>query len=216
VDMSKRIRVQCVETLSDDWYILKKTTLDFQRADGTWQTISRETYDRGNGATLLLYNQEQQTVVLTWQFRYPAYVNGHHGLLIETCAGLLEEADPETRIRQEAEEETGYAVRDMELVFTAFMSPGSVTERLFFFIGAYTPADRTGTGGGLLDDGEDIGVLELRFTDALTMIRNGQIVDGKTIMLLQHLQLSGRMDDRKSMISNSSVPDPDYVTNETG
>jgi nudix-type nucleoside diphosphatase (YffH/AdpP family) len=202
MDMSKRIRVQCVETLSDDWYILKKTTFDFQRADSTWQTISRETYDRGNGATLLLYNQERQTVVLTRQFRYPAYVNGHHGLLIEACAGLLEEADPETRIRQEAEEETGYTVRDMELVFTAFMSPGSVTERLFFFIGAYTTEDRTGTGGGLLNDGEDIGVLELPFTDALSMIRNGQIVDGKTIMLLQHLQLSGRMDDGKPVMSD--------------
>lgn len=132
MDVSKRIRVQRVETLADDWYILKKTTFDFQRADGSWQTLSRETYDRGNGATILLYNQEQQTVILTRQFRYPAYVNGHHGLLIETCAGLLEEADPQTRIRQEAEEETGYSVRDVELVFTAFMSPGSVTERLFF------------------------------------------------------------------------------------
>jgi nudix-type nucleoside diphosphatase (YffH/AdpP family) len=200
MDMSKRIRVRRVETLSDDWYILKKTTFDFQRADGTWQTVSRETYDRGNGATLLLYNQERQTVILTRQFRYPAYVNGHHGLLIEACAGLLEQADPEARIRQAAEEETGYAVRYMELVFTAFMSPGSVTERLFFFIGAYTTGDRTGAGGGRLEDGEDIGVLELPFTDALAMIRNGQIVDGKTIMLLQHLQLSGRMNDSKPVI----------------
>jgi len=193
MDMSKRIRVHRVETLSNDWYVLKKTTFDFQRADGIWHTVSRETYDRGNGATILLYNQERQTVILTRQFRYPAYVNGHDGLLIETCAGLLEEADPETRIRQEAEEETGYTVRNVELVFTAFMSPGSVTERLFFFIGAYTAQDRTGMGGGLLDDGEDIGVLELPFTEALTMIRTGMIADGKTIMLLQHLQLSGWM-----------------------
>lgn len=193
MDVSKRIRVQRVETLADDWYILKKTTFDFQRADGSWQTLNRETYDRGNGATILLYNQEQQTVILTRQFRYPAYVNGHHGLLIETCAGLLEEADPQTRIRQEAEEETGYSVRDVELVFTAFMSPGSVTERLFFFIGAYTAADRTGAGGGLRTDGEDIGVLELPFTDALDMMHSGGIVDGKTILLLQHLQISGRM-----------------------
>jgi nudix-type nucleoside diphosphatase (YffH/AdpP family) len=191
--MSARVRVQRVETLSDDWYILKKTTFDFQRADGSWQTLSRETYDRGNGATMLLYNRERRTVILTRQFRYPAYVNGHHGMLIEACAGLLETADPETRIRQEAEEETGYSVGDVELVFTAFMSPGSVTERLFFYIGEYTLADRTGVGGGLLSDGEDIGVLELPFAEAMAMISQGEIVDGKTIMLLQHLQLSGRM-----------------------
>jgi nudix-type nucleoside diphosphatase (YffH/AdpP family) len=197
MDMSARVRVQRVETLSDDWYILKKTTFDFQRADGSWQTVSRETYDRGNGATVLLYNRERQTVILTRQFRYPAYVNGHHGMLIETCAGLLEAADPETRIRQEAEEETGYTVGDVELVFTAFMSPGSVTERLFFYLGEYTPVDRTGAGGGLLSDGEDIGVLELPFAEAIAMIARGEIADGKTIMLLQHLQLSGRMERRK-------------------
>jgi nudix-type nucleoside diphosphatase (YffH/AdpP family) len=192
-DMSRRIRVRSVETLSDDWYVLKKTTFDFQRADGSWQTVSRETYDRGNGATILLYDPERQTVILTRQFRYPAYVNGHHGMLIEACAGLLEEADPETRIRHEVEEETGYRVRNVELVFTAFMSPGSVTERLFFYLGAYSVADRTGEGGGLHSDGEDIGVLELPFATALAMIRSGAIADGKTIMLLQHLQLSGLM-----------------------
>jgi len=193
MDMSGRIRVQRVETLSDDWYVLKKTTFDFQRTDGSWQTVSRETYDRGNGATILLYNRERRTVILTLQFRYPAYVNGHHGMLIEACAGLLEAADPETRIRQEAEEETGYSVHAVELVFTAFMSPGSVTERLFFYLGEYTALDRTGAGGGLLSDGEDIGVLELPFADALAMLARGEIVDGKTIILLQHLQLSGRM-----------------------
>lgn len=193
MDTSARVRVQRVETLSDDWYVLKKTTFDFLRADGSWQTVSRETYDRGNGATILLYDRERQTVILTRQFRYPAYVNGHHGMLIEACAGLLEEADPEARVRQEAEEETGYSVRDVELVFTAFMSPGSVTERLFFYLGAYTAADRTGAGGGLLTDGEDIGVVELPFAEALAMVRRGEIVDGKTIMLLQHLQLSGYM-----------------------
>jgi nudix-type nucleoside diphosphatase (YffH/AdpP family) len=193
MNMSARVRVQRVETLSDDWYVLKKTTFDFQRADGSWQTVSRETYDRGNGATILLYNQEQQTVILTRQFRYPAYVNGHHGMLVEACAGLLEAADPLTRIRHEAEEETGYTVGEVELVFTAFMSPGSVTERLFFYIGEYTLADRTGAGGGLPSDGEDIDVLELSFAEAIAMISQGEIVDGKTIMLLQHLQLSGRM-----------------------
>lgn len=193
INMSDRIRIRSIQTLSDDWYVLKKTTFDFQRSDGSWQTVSRETYDRGNGATVLLYNRERQTVILTRQFRYPAYVNGHHGMLIEACAGLLEAADPETRIRHEAEEETGFRVCDVELVFRAFMSPGSVTERLFFYLGAYSAADRMGEGGGLLSDGEDIGVLELPFATALAMIRSGEIVDGKTIMLLQHLQLSGRM-----------------------
>jgi nudix-type nucleoside diphosphatase (YffH/AdpP family) len=193
IGIDARIRVRRVETLSDDWYVLKKTTFDFQRADGSWQTLSRETYDRGNGATILLYNRARQSVILTRQFRYPAYVNGHHGMLIEACAGLLEAADPEARVRQEAEEETGYTVRDVELVFTAFMSPGSVTERLFFYIGAYTPDDHTSVGGGLVSDGEDIGVLELPFAEAIAMIARGMIVDGKTIMLLQHLQLSGRM-----------------------
>src|SRR5688572_17877190 len=115
MNMSARVRVQRVETLSDDWYVLKKTTFDFQRADGSWQTVSRETYDRGNGATILLYNREQQTVILTRQFRYPAYVNGHHGMLVEACAGLLEAGDPVTRIRHEAEEETGYTVGEVEL-----------------------------------------------------------------------------------------------------
>jgi nudix-type nucleoside diphosphatase (YffH/AdpP family) len=193
LDMAARLRIRSVETLADDWYILKKTTFDFQRSDGSWQTLSRETYDRGNGAVILLYDRARQMVLLTRQFRYPAYVNGHHGLLIEACAGLLEEADPETRIRQEAEEETGCIVGAIEKVFEAFMSPGSVTERLFFYIGAYTLDDRRGAGGGLLSDGEDIGVLELPFASALAMMRSGEINDGKTIMLLQHLQLSGLM-----------------------
>ncbi|MBD3884558.1 NUDIX domain-containing protein [Phormidium tenue FACHB-886] len=191
MDMSNRIRIKNVETLSDDWYILKKTTFDYQRADGTWQTMSRETYDRGNGATILLYNKLQKTVILTRQFRYPAYVNGHPGMLIEACAGLLEQADPETCIKQETEEETGYRIKTIRKVFEAFMSPGSVTEKLFFFIGEYEPKDRAGAGGGVVADGEDIGVLELPFEKALEMIDTGEIVDGKTIMLLQYLKLKG-------------------------
>src|SRR5690606_36962175 len=146
MDIHERIRIRKVETLSDDWYVLKKTTFDFQRSDGTWQTLSRETYDRGNGATILLYNRAQTTVVLTRQFRYPAYVNGHHGMLIEACAGLLEEADPETRIKQETEEETGYRIHHVRKIFEAFMSPGSVTEKLFFFVAEYEAEDRTHQG----------------------------------------------------------------------
>lgn len=187
------IRIQNVETLSDDWYILKKTTFDYLRRDGTWQTMSRETYDRGNGAVILLYNRERKTVILTQQFRFPAYVNGHHGMLIEACAGLLDERDPVTAIRHEAEEETGYIVRDVRKVFEAFMSPGSVTEKLYFFVAEYQPQDKQANGGGLESDGEDIEVLEIPFEDAMSMIQTGAIADGKTIMLLQHLALSGVM-----------------------
>jgi nudix-type nucleoside diphosphatase (YffH/AdpP family) len=194
MDIHERIRILKVETLSDDWYILKKTTFDFQRSDGTWQTLSRETDDRGNGATILLYNRAQKTVVLTRQFRYPAYVNGHHGMLIEACAGLLEEADPETRIKQETEEETGYRIHHVQKIFEAFMSPGSVTEKLFFFVAEYEAEDRTHQGGGLLTDGEDIGVVELPFEQALHMITTGEIADGKTIMLLQYAQIHGLLD----------------------
>src|SRR5215475_9856668 len=137
--MSDRIRIKEVEILSDDWYVLKKTTFEYQRKDGVWQTQSRETYDRGNGATILLYNRERHTVILTRQFRFPAYVNHHSGMLIETCAGLLDENDPETCIRRETEEETGYRVGTVRKVFEAFMSPGSVTERLFFYVAEYHP-----------------------------------------------------------------------------
>ena len=188
--MHERIRIRSVETLSDDWYVLKKTTFDFLRSDGTWQQQSRETYDRGNGATLLLYNRERRTVVLTRQFRFPAFVNGHSGALIETVAGLLDDASPEERIRAEVEEETGYRVKDVRKVFEAFMSPGSVTEKLYFFVAAYDAASRAAAGGGNCAEGEDIDVLELSIDDAMAAIRCGEIVDGKTIMLLQHAFIS--------------------------
>jgi nudix-type nucleoside diphosphatase (YffH/AdpP family) len=185
-----RIRIKNVETLSDDWYILKKTTFDFQRRDGTWQTQSRETYDRGNGATILLYDPERKTVILTRQFRFPAYVNGCDDFLIEAPAGLLDDALPEDRIRAETEEETGYRVRDVQKVFDAYMSPGSVTERIFFFTGRYTPSDRVTSGGGNAAEGEDIEVLELCINDALAMIQSGAVRDAKTIMLLQYAALN--------------------------
>ena len=136
-DLTERVRVQAVEVLSDDWYLLKKTTFDFLRRNGTWQRQSRETYDRGNGATILLYNRAKRTVILTRQLRYPAFVNGYRDLLIETPAGLLDERSPEEAIRNETAEETGYIVRDVKKVFEAFMSPGSVTEKLHFFIAEY-------------------------------------------------------------------------------
>lgn len=187
----KQIRIQSVETLSDDWYVLKKTTYDYQRRDGSWQTVSRETYDRGNGATVLLYNTTHKTVVLTRQFRFPAYVNQHSGMLIETCAGLLDEDDPLSAIQREAAEETGFVVQEPLQVFEAFMSPGSVTERLYFFVAEYQHDEKLAAGGGVEADGEDIEVLEIPFQEALKMIESGEIADGKTIMLLQYAALKG-------------------------
>ncbi|MEV4779979.1 NUDIX domain-containing protein [Burkholderia sp. LMU1-1-1.1] len=184
-----RIRIHKVETLSDDWFVLKKTTFDYRRSDGTWQRQSRETYDRGHGATILLYNRERRTVVLVRQFRFPAYVEGHPGFLIEAPAGLLDQATPEVRIKAEVEEETGYRIGEVHKVFEAFMSPGSVTERLHFFVAEYDPASRPGVGGGVAEEGEDIEVLELTMEQAMAMMASGEIADGKTIMLLQYAAL---------------------------
>ena len=184
-----RIRIHKVETLSDDWFVLKKTTFDYRRRDGTWQRQSRETYDRGHGATILLYNRERRTVVLVRQFRFPAYVEGHPGFLIEAPAGLLDQATPEVRIKAEVEEETGYRIGEVHKVFEAFMSPGSVTERLHFFVAEYDPASRPGSGGGVAEEGEDIEVLELTMEQAMAMMASGEIADGKTIMLLQYAAL---------------------------
>jgi nudix-type nucleoside diphosphatase (YffH/AdpP family) len=183
------VRIHAEELLSDNWYVLKKYTFDLRRRDGSWQSQTREIYDRGNGATILLYNRERRTVLLIRQFRMPTYVNGYHGYLIESAAGLLDNASPEERIRLEAEEETGYRVGHVEKIYSAFMSPGSVTERIHFFIGEYQPGDRVSDGGGLEDEGEDIEVLELGFEAALAMVESAEIVDGKTIMLLQYLEL---------------------------
>jgi nudix-type nucleoside diphosphatase (YffH/AdpP family) len=186
---SERVRIVETRVLSDNWYTLKTTTFDFRRSDGSWQRQQRETYDRGNGAVVLLYQRETRRVVLTRQFRFPAYVNGHDGMLVEAAAGLLDDATPEERIRLEAEEETGYRIHDVRKVFEAFMSPGSVTEKLHFFIAAYDASTKVGDGGGLEGEGEDIEVVEVAFDDALAMIDRGEIVDAKTIMLLQYAAL---------------------------
>lgn len=185
----ERVRVKQIETLSADWYILRKTTFDYLRNNGEWQSQARETYDRGNGATILLYHPHQRTVILTRQFRYPAFVNGYAELMIEAPAGLLDESSPEERIKAETEEETGYVVHDVRKIFEAYMSPGSVTEKLYFFVAAYDPASRSGSGGGVQTEGEDIEVLELPFDQAFAMIEQGTIVDAKTIMLLQYAKL---------------------------
>jgi nudix-type nucleoside diphosphatase (YffH/AdpP family) len=187
--MQDRIRVRDVRVLSDDWYVLRKTTFDYQRRDGTWQTLSRETYDRGNGAVVLPYDPDRGTVLLTRQFRYPAYVNGHPQPLIEAIAGLLDDRSPEDAIRNEAEEEAGCRIAQPRRLFEAFMSPGSVTERLVFFVAEYSAADRLAAGGGVIAEGEDIEVLEPTLDAALAMVANGEIADGKTIMLLQYAKL---------------------------
>ena len=184
--------VRDVELTSQGWHVLRRTTLDHRRRDGTWRTLERETYDRGDGATILLHDDARSTVLLTRQFRFPAYVNDHpDGMLIETAAGLLDDDDPETAIRREVAEELGVAVGPVAHVFTAYMSPGSVTEKVYFYAAPYTPRDRVGPGGGVAHEGEDIEAVELHRDDALAMVRDGRIVDGKTIMLLQWWALEG-------------------------
>jgi nudix-type nucleoside diphosphatase (YffH/AdpP family) len=181
-----------VELLASGWHVLRRTTFEQRHRDGQWTTEQRETYDRGNGATILLHDRERGTVLLTLQFRFPVYVNGHpDGMLVETAAGLLDDDDPETAIRREAAEELGVEVGPVELVFTPWTSPGSVTERLYCYAAPYTPADRTGDGGGLAEEGEDIEVLELPFAEALRMVGTGEIADAKTMLLLQWAALSG-------------------------
>jgi GDP-mannose pyrophosphatase NudK len=189
---SDHVKVLEERVLSDDWYVLKKTKFKYCRRDGRWQELVRETYDRGNGAVLLLFNAERDAVVLIRQFRFPAYVNGcANGLLIEACAGLLDGEDPLSCIRREAEEETGYTVRAPRKLFEVYMSPGSVTEKLHFFVAEYVDSDRATAGGGDTAEGEDIEVLEVPLASALQMIETGAIQDGKTIMLLQHAALVG-------------------------
>jgi nudix-type nucleoside diphosphatase (YffH/AdpP family) len=190
MSISDRIRVKDVRLLSDNWYTLKTTTFEWRRRDGTWQMQQRETYDRGNAAVILPYNPRRRTVVLIKQFRYPAFVNGYDELMIEAAAGLLDDESPENRIRAEAEEEAGYRLRDVRKIFESFMSPGSVTEKLHFFVAEYEPDMKIGDGGGLQDEGEDIEVIEPTIDEALAMIANGRIVDGKTIMLLQYAALN--------------------------
>ena len=184
--------VRDVELLASGWHVLRRTTLERRLHDGSWTTEQRETYDRGNGATLLLHDTDRRTVLLSRQFRFPVYVNGHpDGMLLETAAGLLDDESPEKAVRREVEEELGVSVGEVEHVFDVWMSPGSVTERLHFFAAPYTAADRTGDRGGVAEEGEDIEIVELDFDEALDMIDDGRIADAKTIMLLQWAALRG-------------------------
>ncbi|KQR86547.1 NUDIX domain-containing protein [Microbacterium sp. Leaf179] len=192
LDRNPRVIIDDVDLLAAGWHVLRATTFRYRSDDGEWIAQKRETYDRGNGATILLFDPERRTVLLTRQFRYPVYVNDHpDGMLIETAAGLLDDDDPLTAIRREAEEETGVRVDEVQHVFDVYMSPGSVTERLHFFAAAYDGASRVGDRGGLADEGEEIEILEYGIDEALSMIRDGSIQDAKTIMLLQWAVLDG-------------------------
>jgi nudix-type nucleoside diphosphatase (YffH/AdpP family) len=192
--MNPKVKNIKLEILSDNWYTLRKATYDFQVKDGSWHTQSREAYDRGNGAVILLYNPTNKTVILTQQFRMPTYLNGNeNGMMIEACAGLLDADNPEDCIRRETEEETGFRLHDVQKVFEVYMSPGSVTEILYFFVAEYDKNLQINDGGGI--DHEDIDVLELNFEDALNMVKTGQIKDAKTIMLLQYAQINNLLAD---------------------
>ena len=184
---SERVKIKDSEVLSDDWYVLNKVTFDYLRNDGEWQTQVRESYDRGNGATVFMYNKETKNIVLIRQFRLPSYLNGNeNGLLIETCAGLLDADDPETCIKKEILEETGYQVEKVTKVFEAYMTPGAVTEQIHYFIAEYTNSMKSTQGGGLHTEQEDIEVLEMPFSEAVSLLNEGKIKDAKTIMLLQY------------------------------
>jgi GDP-mannose pyrophosphatase NudK len=188
--MIEKVKILKTEILSDNWYTLKKVTYEYVKKDGGVQTQRREAYDRGNGATILLYNKEQQTVILTRQFRLPTFINGNKtGMLVEACAGLLDKDNPEDCIRRETEEETGYKIKEVKKIFEAYMSPGSVTEMLYFFIAEYQPSMKVTEGGGVAHEEENIEVLELPIQQVMEMMNKGEIRDAKTILLLQYAQL---------------------------
>jgi len=192
--MIQNVRILKTEILCHNWYVLKKVTYEFVKKNGDLVTHSREAYDRGNGATILLYNKEQHTVILTRQFRLPTFINGNKtGMLVEACAGLLDQDNPEDCIRRETEEETGFRITDVRKIFEAYMSPGSVTEILYFFIAEYNKSMKVHEGGGIEEEQENIEVLTLDFQQALDMIDAGEIKDAKTIILLQYLRLKNIM-----------------------
>lgn len=202
--MNNIIKNISTEILSDNWYVLSKVTFDFQRKNGSWHTQSREAYDRGNGAVILLYNNESKTVILTRQFRMPTFLNGNlDGMMIEACAGLLDTDNPEDCIRKETQEETGYKIEEVEKVFEVYMSPGSVTEILYFFVAKYSKNQQINDGGGVEDE-EEIEVLELGFNQAINMVKTGEIKDAKTIMLLQYAQINQLISEEKIEIFSPS------------
>ncbi|SHG31058.1 NUDIX domain-containing protein [Flavobacterium aquidurense] len=186
------IKVTETKLLSDNWYILNKVTFDYQKKDGKVESHIREVYDRGNGAAILLYNTSKKTVILTRQFRLPTYLNGNKtGMMIEVCAGLLDQDNAEEAVIRETEEETGYRLQKVQKVIETYMSPGSVTEILYLFVGEYDETMKVNDGGGLDAEQENIEVLEYTFEEAYNMIESGEITDAKTILLLQHAKIKG-------------------------
>ena len=188
--MPAKVRIRSDNVLSDFWGKLRKVSFDYVRRDGTVQRQVREVYDRGDGVAVLPVDPDRGTVLLIRQFRMPAHLNGHEGYLIEACAGIVDDGDPEATARKEAEEELGYRLTRVDRVFEAFMSPGTMTERITCFTAPYSPDDRVSAGGGSAHEGEDIEVLELPLSSALDMVDSGNIVDAKTILLLQHARLA--------------------------
>ncbi|QIZ97192.1 NUDIX domain-containing protein [Leifsonia sp. PS1209] len=190
LDRNPDVRIRSVEVTSDGWHVLRRTTFDYRGRDGAWTTQARETYDRGNGATILLYDPDARTLLLTRQFRFPAYVNGHHdGMLVEAAAGLLDDDSAEEAIRREAAEELGVTVGELTHLFDLYMSPGSVTERVHFFAAPYSAGEVRG-GGGVEEEGEEIEPVTIGYDEALDRIADGTIVDGKTVILLQWAALT--------------------------
>lgn len=187
-----KVKIKSVKTLSNEWYKLDKINFDYQTKNGKWQNQNRESYDRGDGAAILLYNASKKTVILTKQFRMPSYLNGNNdGMMIEVCAGLLDKNDPLTCIKNEAEEETGYKITNPKKIFEIFSTPGAVTEKIHYFIAEYNDAMKISEGGGLESETEEIEVLEINFNTAYNMIASGEIKDAKTIILLQYLKIQG-------------------------
>jgi nudix-type nucleoside diphosphatase (YffH/AdpP family) len=187
---NEKVRILKEELLSDNWYSLKKYDFEILKKDGRWEKQTREVYDRGNGAAILLYSSTKKTIILTRQFRLPSFVNGNEkGFLVEVPAGLLDQENPEEAIKRETEEETGYRIKDVRKIYEAYMSPGSVSEILYFFIAEYSEEMKVHEGGGVAYEQEDIEVIETGFDEACSMIENGQIKDAKTIMLLQYLKI---------------------------
>jgi len=195
--MTDRIRIRGETILASHRFPLREFAIDYRRRDGQWQTQRREVYDCGDAAAILPYDPARGTVLLVRQFRLPTYLNGHPEPIIEACAGMLDGSDPERRIRAEAEEELGFRLTRVWRLFSAYATPGASTERLTYFLGQYSGDDRISAGGGLVEEGEDIEVLELQLDAAYAMIARGEIVDAKTIILLQHLQLKGLPADQK-------------------
>jgi len=188
---NSKVKIKSVKNLSNDWYKLDKINFDYQIKNGSWQNQNRESYDRGDGACILLYNTIEKKVILTKQFRMPSFLNGNEdGMMIEVCAGLLDKDDPLTCIKKESEEETGYKISEPKKVFELYSTPGAVTEKIHYFIAEYTNDMKISEGGGLEEETEEIEVLEFNFKDALNMIYSGEIKDAKTIILLQYAQIN--------------------------